>query len=361
MAQRLADREDVALSVVRLTAVEVEFKIVFRDDLEINFPVELVFEGGEKLEEILIRLFVCKGFKGVESHQLTVRFARGVFMRGCFPIAAVCRQGYTFGMEGIHERKDSLERFNQLVGKLTLVRHGDTEYTNQYPDLTDEGKWKLVRTGRSLKEIIDEKTEDVLFVHSPSVRAKASMAFLLKGMGKIEGTSEADVATVARPVNALRSVGFIDREKAMELVAQHMGTDTPTLKHNREFDRIYALHDDFETSPHWEARSRVMRRGSRILQQAITMLVNNYTVPERDKTAHIVAVSHFEVLNDLAVKIHGLDMENDPLFARGERIAIAIKTDGDDMEKVLLAATFRGKEAHAWFSLKTGEISRIES
>ena len=101
---------------------------------------------------------------------------------------------------------ESKEDYKVVLGRISLYRHGDTTYSDQYPDLTDEGKRKLEQAGTSLKALVDERGEDLLFIHSPSIRAKASMAHLLHGMGKSEGTEETDVEEIARAYTPLRSV-----------------------------------------------------------------------------------------------------------------------------------------------------------
>lgn len=255
---------------------------------------------------------------------------------------------------------NNIEKFNERVGRITLFRHGDTLYTNKYPDLTDAGKRKLHKEGSRLVEEVDQETEDVLFLHSPSVRAKTSMAFLLKGMGITEGTSEREVEEHARPLKPLRSVGHNDYEKAMELVGKYVDLDDPKSHQHKKFDRVYVLDPAFEESEHWEPRSQVEARGKRVLRQGIYLLIENHTSKDTDKTPHIVAVSHFETLNVIAAEIFDLDPEHDALYARGEKLSIEVKTDGNDTERVLLSCTFRNETKMVWYELKTGAITKAE-
>lgn len=259
-------------------------------------------------------------------------------------------------MEGIPQGKpESQEDYNELVGKITLFRHGDTTYTNQYPDLTDEGKWKLEAAGKSLKDRVDEDSEDLLFLHSPSTRAKASMAHLLHGMEKTTGAEEKDVEEIARSFSPLRSVEKLNSEESQKIIDEHMANLSDEDQYEG-FDRVYAIHDDFETSPHWEARSKVEARANRLLRQTIAMLIKNHS-EDNDKTPHIVAISHFETLNNLAVKIFGLDVEKDPLYARGEEMTFEVKGNSKDKSKVLLVCGFRGEQRPTWFNVQTGELN----
>lgn len=260
-------------------------------------------------------------------------------------------------MEGIPNNKpESRESYEELVGRITLFRHGDTEYTNQYPDLTDTGKWKLETAGKSLKERVDEDAEDLIFLHSPSIRAKASMAHLLHGMEKTEGTEESDVEEIARSFTPLRSVKRLNHEASQEMITEHVAAATDEGDEYEVFDRAYALHDDFENSPHWEARSKVEARANRLLRQTIAMLVRNH-VEDSEKTPHIVAVSHFETLNNLAVKIFGLDVQTEPLYARGEQMTFEVKGNSKDKSKVLINCGFRGEQKTVEFNVATGEMT----
>jgi broad specificity phosphatase PhoE len=260
-------------------------------------------------------------------------------------------------METLPSRpKDSIERYTERVGRLTMYRHGETNYTNQYPDLLDQGKWKFLQAGHDLRELIDGESEDVLFVHSPSPRAKASMAYLLKGMGVSDDVAEGDVQKHAQEFKPLRSSAVFNPEKYAELVGEHVDQDDPKPGQHEAFDRVYMMHDHYETSPHAEPRSRAQARGRRVFRQAMYLLIKNHTEKDDHKTPHVVAISHLETLQDIAGRIYGLDIGKDPLFARGERLTLDVKTDGNDMEKMLLIADFRGEERKAWFHLATGEI-----
>ena len=262
-------------------------------------------------------------------------------------------------MESIRQQRyESAEEYDRKIGKITLFRHGDTTYTNQYPDLTDDGKFKLKSAGKSLKERVDEDSEDLLFLHSPSIRAKASMAHLLHGMEKTDGVAEVDVEEVARSFSPLRSVEKLDADEAQKLIEKHM-ENIPVENQYEEFDRVYALHDDFENSPHWEPRSKVESRTRRLLRQAIAMLVRNDS-EDISKTPHIVAISHFETLNNLAVQIFGLDVEKDPLYARGEEMTLEVLRNAKNTGKVLLTCGFRDQHKSAWFNIQSGEITVIQ-
>lgn len=81
MPERLADREQIALGEVHLAAIEVELRIVFLDNLEVDLSVELVLNAREELEKILVRLLVGKRFLGVERHARILPFPHGVLMR----------------------------------------------------------------------------------------------------------------------------------------------------------------------------------------------------------------------------------------------------------------------------------------
>jgi|GEM_PF-2524912 len=252
---------------------------------------------------------------------------------------------------------ESIEGFKERIGRITVYRHGDTHYTQQYPDLTDEGQRKLTEAGRALKDEVDEEQEDLIFLHSPTVRAKASMAYLLHGMEKIAGPEEKDVEELARPVRGLSSAKTLNPEGVQETLRKYMDLDALTPEALEAFDRVYAVHDEFETSPHWEPRSRVERRSGKLLRQALLKLVKNHPEEGSEKTPHIVAVSHFETLNHLAAKIFDLDLQKDPLYARGEKMSFEVLTNRQDPKRLLLNCTFRGAQRAVWYDVEKGEIA----
>lgn len=252
------------------------------------------------------------------------------------------------------------EAYTELVGRLTVFRHGETEYTDQYPDLSGKGRSTLTEAGRQLRSEIDEESEDLLFVHSPNVRAKGSMAYLLHGMELIDDVEEAKVEGVARPFKPLRSVKKLDPEAASEMVFRYTGTREPTAGHYEEFDRMYTLSDEFETSPHWEPRSNAPKRANRLLRYALAILLKNHKESESPKTPRIVAVTHFEMINHIAVKLFGLDLEKDSLYARGEAITFDVRANPDEDQRLLLMCSFRGEKRNAWFDFTKGEVTEVE-
>ncbi len=248
------------------------------------------------------------------------------------------------------------EEYKELVGKITIFRHGQTAYTGRYPDLSEKGKDALFAAGEKLQEQIDEETEDLIFFHSPAPRAKGSMGYLLHGMGRIPDTNEQTVEGVARAVAPLRAVKKLDPEAAQEMINRHIGSDAPTAEQYESFDRMYVLSEEFDHSPHWEPKSAAPKRSNRLLRFAIKALVENHAEKENSKIPHVVATAHFETINDIAKKVFNLDMEKDPLFARGESFTFEVKTKPEEGKRVLLICGFRGEKRNAWFDFERGEV-----
>jgi hypothetical protein len=255
------------------------------------------------------------------------------------------------------EAPRSPEDYRERIGRLSVLRHGYTSYTEEYPDLSDRGKKLLEGAGKDLKNIVDENEEELLFFHSPAPRAKGSLGHLLKGFGRITEPEEAEVEKHGRVIGQLRAVKKINPAEAQAMIRKSLGTETPTAEDYENFDRIYALSDEYENSPHWEPKSSSERRASRVFRYALETFIKNHQESQGGKIPHAVVVAHFETVSHIAVKIFGLDYTTDQPFARGERITFDVQEKPGDEKVLLLKCSFRGQERNAWYDRASGEIT----
>jgi broad specificity phosphatase PhoE len=246
--------------------------------------------------------------------------------------------------------KSSAEKEKQpfeVLGKVSIMRHGQTEYTEQYPDITEFGIQQIEESGVKLKEKIDIDKEDVMVTTSPSVRARGS-GDVLKGKLGIEE---------ARVMKALRGVQIRDHAEALKMVNDIIGPERDISK----MDQAYAHDDAFEQRVEvWEPRSEVEKRFFRGMEY-ITRAFLRYKAGERNKIPHLVGVSHFEFLNHIVAKVFNLDEKQQDQLKFGEMIEMTFLKKGneEDKKRVPILITFRGETKEIVFNRETRTIESI--
>lgn len=70
---------------------------------------------------------------------------------------------------------------------LIFIRHGESSYTNIFPDLTDQGVAQIIKSARELKLYIDQY-DIVRAFSSPAPRARGSAWVFLNAIGRSEQT-----------------------------------------------------------------------------------------------------------------------------------------------------------------------------
>lgn len=242
--------------------------------------------------------------------------------------------------------REQREAFEEVLGKITILRHGNTEYTEEYPDLTPEGIERVSMRGKELRGKIDTKREDMLFLASPAVRAQGSLDNLKKTLGLSEEES--------RISRAIRSVDIRDRKKALEVVEEVMrGT-----KHVPLMDRAYATDTRFEDDGDvWQPRSEVEKRFFRSMEYVIRVFDKYQENGDNGRIPHVVAVSHFEFLNHFVAKVFDIDLHEGELIGFAEAIEIVfLKPQNEDESKVSLLVSFRGESKQVVFDRDTRSI-----
>jgi broad specificity phosphatase PhoE len=159
---------------------------------------------------------------------------------------------------------------------LLFLRHGKTNYSGQFPDLTEEGKQEIGKAAEYIAEIVGQKTY-VEIVSSPLPRALGTADIIAKRLGQHH---------VVEEKLAIRCMDFYDSEKANALWKDFHSA--------RGVDCAYANDPRFEEGTIIEKRSAIQHR----------FWVYLGTLFERfaaDKLADVtVNVTHYEVLWQLA-------------------------------------------------------------
>jgi len=244
------------------------------------------------------------------------------------------------------------------LGKITLLRHAQTEYTDVYPDLTETGQEEAAKRGREIKQAVAEGNHDVMIASSPNIRAQGTADIIkkeLKGEEQTdlqEGTASDDEIRIMR---AIRSFDIHDRGAAMIELLEHVGDVTDVVERIKKVDVHYAHDDRFEDRVDlWEPRSKVEKRFFRGMEYAIRSFTK-YNEKGGDKLPHLVAVSHFEFLNHFVEKVFKLPKEE--LLDPGEKIEIdLLKQSGDNENHIILVVTFRDQTREIVFDRETRSI-----
>src|SRR5438552_1204464 len=84
---------------------------------------------------------------------------------------------------GQPENKEKREE--QRIGRITLLRHGQTKYTDQYPDLTELGQETIAKTAEQIALGIKSK-EGLRILSSPTVRAQGTAGIIKEKIGHMD-------------------------------------------------------------------------------------------------------------------------------------------------------------------------------
>ncbi len=242
---------------------------------------------------------------------------------------------------------ESKERKYHLLGKVSVMRHGHTKYTNVYPDLTQQGLEEVSESAKKLKGLVNLE-EDVVFLSSPAVRAQGTT-------DKIK--QEIDPEAETRVMNSIRSVHVKDMRKAVEMLTEL----TEGTLHIPDIDRAYALTKGFADRPDvWQSAKEVEDRFFRNIEYSIRSFERRDANTE--KLSHIVAVSHFEPLNHFITRVFNIDLEKGDLLTTAELINMSFySTDTEeDKERIKILVEFRDMKQEIFFNRKTRDIEIIE-
>lgn len=194
---------------------------------------------------------------------------------------------------------------------LIFLRHGDTEYTEKFPDLTEKGKRQAEEAVLKIKEIIKEEAPNEIYLTS-STRQRA------KGVASI--IAKHIPCTVCPDEDLIRDMDLYDKEEVLEYW-NSFGSHIEAAKR-------YPTDPWFESGEHAERRTDIEGR----FISYLTILLSQYedgSLP--DVSIH---VSHFEVLWKLIEKFY----LQEPL-GHCEPIVIQISEEEKDVD---ICTYFRG-------------------
>lgn len=214
------------------------------------------------------------------------------------------------------------------IGRAAFLRHGETDYTNVFPDLTDAGKRTILKSGRELKAIRDGLPGEitVAVASSPAVRAMGS-AF---GISNVFGFA----GKIVEIIPLLGPVELRDEIKAKALFFEFAANGGM-----KGLCVSYGTDPRCEDGLFIEPRSEVQKR----LYKYLGMLVQDMLVFGQENR-FVIHVSHYEVLYHLVENVFWLDYEYDLPLGYGEVILVHFY-DAGYPDAVEMDIEFRGKMA----------------
>ncbi|MBI5467325.1 MAG: histidine phosphatase family protein [Candidatus Kerfeldbacteria bacterium] len=252
------------------------------------------------------------------------------------------------------ETREQLTRHE--LGRITLLRHGQTKYTEQYPDLTTEGQETIRRSAEQIAASLNPDNEAVAMFRSEAVRAAGTADIIKSGIGH-------DDEVRVRP--SLNPMIQHDPEQARqvfeELLAANQAAEAQAQKTGSfpMLDKSYLTDPRFENAEIYEPRSNVEHRLFRNIEYAIRAFEVVAKHPEL-KRPHLIGVSHYELLGQLANRVFGL-LENDAqTLKHGEPLDIRVLSTEDpehpSVDPIELEVSFRGQTKTVLFDRKTRDI-----
>lgn len=159
------------------------------------------------------------------------------------------------------------------VKHVAFVRHGKTNYTNVFPDLTDEGKEDVLQLSQSMRKWVHDiqATQDgIIYISSPMARAQGTAHLIRSMLGDHSPIYDHD---------KLRSMDIRDGARAKEVFAS-------LPKGYISYESVPAFRDEkiFETV------TEVSTRAMELLKELPGIL-------DKSAAEAAVVVSHYEVLS----------------------------------------------------------------
>ena len=217
---------------------------------------------------------------------------------------------------------------NRFLGQAVFLCHGQTKYTNVFPDLTEEGIKTIKKTAVLIPFI--NGNQNIAIFSSPKIRALGSASIIAK---------ELDIRQKIIETPKLSAIEIRDKKRAKELFDEFF------RKGIQAYSIAYGTDPRLEDGVIVEPRSAVQKRFFSFFSDLAKWFMANMNSPLR-----IVAVSHYEVLCHLVESAFNLNYETDDPLEYGEIIMVSIY--GGIKNTVIIEITFRKKTLKKIFDYK---------
>lgn len=209
----------------------------------------------------------------------------------------------------------------RFIGRAIFLRHGQTDYTEIFPDLTEEGKQTIVSSANKMKYIV-KAHRNTIIVSSLRSRALGSSFIIAEVLGyKGEIKKEPNISSAA----------IRDKERSKAILDEFMSQGGITA-----VDLAYTRDPRYEDGEILEPRSEVRKRFYNYLAGLVRQLITCQLIP------CIILVSHYEVLYHFVGFLFKLDYTRDQTLAHGEIIEVSFYDIGNN-DIVEMDVKFRGK------------------
>jgi len=218
-----------------------------------------------------------------------------------------------------------------FLGQAIFLRHGESDYTDVFPDLTDEGRKTIQRSAVEIEKIRSDFTDNgTSIVSSPAARAQGSAAIIAKRFG---------IKRVGR-IPLLKPTQIRDEEKGKAIYLKYVSDGGM-----RSLCVAYGKDSRFEDGVIFEPRSEVSAR----LCKYLAMLAECMFVVQLPHL--VVAVSHYEVLCHFVEELFKLDYARSDPLRHGELIRVFFNR-AENNNAVNLDVIFRETRVKALFDIR---------
>lgn len=214
-----------------------------------------------------------------------------------------------------------------MIGIAGFIRHGQSNYTNIPPDLTEVGKRTIFNSAMEFKAIRSNLPGAIALrvASSPSVRAIGSAEIISNVLGVTEEVRQMPLLGPA----FLKNMG-----EAKALFNEHVSKGGM-----KELCIAYGKDPIYEDGEIIEPRSEVQKRFYKYLGILVRDMLSCSS-----ENRFVIHVSHYEVLYHLLETVFRLDYEEELPLEHGEIILISFYDIGHS-EAVEMDIVFRGKTA----------------
>ena len=224
----------------------------------------------------------------------------------------------------------------RFLGLVIFLRHGQTNYTDVFPDLTEEGIKTITNSAELLRPFV-ENHQNVMIIASPMARAQGSAAVIARVLGH-KGKTRIEPNIQAAIVK--------DRMRAKAIFYEHLKNGGM-----RALSVAYGTDPRYEDGEVIEPRSEVRKRFLGYLSKLVRRLFVSPNLP-----LCLIHVSHYETIYHVVESLFKLDYRKDEPLGHGEIIVVFIYDIGIECV-VELDVTFRGKTLNRiFFDYKEKEV-----
>jgi broad specificity phosphatase PhoE len=218
-----------------------------------------------------------------------------------------------------------------------FIRHGETQYTGEFPDLTDAGKETIKRAAVEIRKIRSQRSEPLRIMSSPAPRALGSAAIISQIMGYDQRVITSSLLSPA---------GVRDKQKGADIFNEHVNNGG-----FRQLSASYGSDQRYEDPAIFEPRTQVVSR----FYEHLGQLVRNLMAGTRP--LFVVCVSHYEVMYHLVETSLSLDYAKDHPLTFGELALLSFYDIGPG-STVEVCMTFRDRSQNMVFDYKKSAIVR---